>query len=183
MCQGAEWVFNLAADMGGMGFIQSNHSRILYNNTMISFNMVPLQTPRLPLQSSSSSPPPIRSPILTLPPPPSLQVEAARQASVKRFLYTSSACIYPEHKQLDIANPGLKESDAWPAHPQDAYGLEKLVSEECCRWYGVDFPEIQFRVVRFHNIYGEAPPLNVRLTIHARHTRDASLSADKGRIF
>jgi len=118
--KGADWVFNLAADMGGMGFIQSNHSRILYNNTMISFNMT----------------------------------EAAREEGVKRFLYTSSACIYPEHKQLDIANPGLRESDAWPAHPQDAYGLEKIVSEECCRWYGVDFPEIQFRIVRFHNIYG-----------------------------
>ena len=131
-----------------MGFIQSNHSRILYNNTMISFNMV----------------------------------EAARQHKVKRFLYTSSACIYPEHKQLETdmqvhyaikckqklraigqaltaalaflqqapiaaadhpaqAHPpspplqaGLRESDAWPAHPQDAYGLEKIVSEECCRW-------------------------------------------------
>ena len=118
--KGVDWVFNLAADMGGMGFIQSNHSRILYNNTMISFNMV----------------------------------EAARQNGVKRFLYTSSACIYPEHKQLDPLNPGLKEEDAWPAHPQDAYGLEKLVSEECCRWYGVDFPDMHFRVVRFHNIYG-----------------------------
>ena len=100
---------------------QSNHSRILYNNTMISFNMV----------------------------------EAARQNGVKRFLYTSSACIYPEHKQLETdLSAGLKEEDAWPAHPQDAYGLEKIVSEECCRWYGVDFPEIQFRIVRFHNIYG-----------------------------
>mmetsp|Transcript_40045 Transcript_40045/g.107201 ORF Transcript_40045/g.107201 Transcript_40045/m.107201 type:complete len:279 (-) Transcript_40045:60-896(-) len=107
--------------MGGMGFIQSNHSRILFNNTMISFNMV----------------------------------EAARQNKVKRFLYTSSACIYPEHKQLDTdMQAGLRESDAWPAHPQDAYGLEKLASEECCRWYGVDNPDIQFRVVRFHNIFG-----------------------------
>ena len=109
--QGVDWVFNLAADMvspflglplctlqqlnlnlcqGGMGFIQSNHSRILFNNTMISFNMV----------------------------------EAARQNKAKRFLYTSSACIYPEHKQLDTdMQAGLRESDAWPAHPQDAYGL------------------------------------------------------------
>ncbi|KAJ1488088.1 hypothetical protein T484DRAFT_1758972 [Baffinella frigidus] len=120
VCEGVDWVYMLAADMGGMGFIQSNHSRILYNNTMISFNMV----------------------------------EAARQHKVKRFLYTSSACIYPEHKQLDPLNPGLRESDAWPAHPQDAYGLEKLVSEECCRWYGVDNPDMAFRIVRFHNIYG-----------------------------
>jgi GDP-D-mannose 3',5'-epimerase len=115
-----DWVYNLAADMGGMGFIQSNHSTILYNNTMISFNMV----------------------------------EAARRNNVKRFFYSSSACIYPEHKQLDTANPGLKEEDAWPAAPQDAYGLEKLASEELCKYYGKDFPQMQFRVARFHNIYG-----------------------------
>jgi GDP-D-mannose 3',5'-epimerase len=113
-------VYNLAADMGGMGFIQSNHSTILYNNTMISFNMV----------------------------------EAARRMNVKRFFYSSSACIYPEYKQLDTDNPGLKEEDAWPAAPQDAYGLEKLATEELCKYYGKDFPNIQFRVARFHNIYG-----------------------------
>jgi len=117
--KGAEEVYNLAADMGGMGFIQSNHSTILYNNTMISFNMV----------------------------------EAARRTGVKRFFYSSSACIYPEYRQKDEANPGLKESDAWPAEPQDAYGLEKLVSEELCKHYGKDFG-IEFRIARFHNIYG-----------------------------
>merc|ERR1712072_291579 len=81
--------YNLAADMGGMGFIQSNHSVIMYNNTMISFNML----------------------------------EAGRINDVKRMFYASSACIYPEGKQLDVSNPGLKEEDAWPAAPQDAYGL------------------------------------------------------------
>jgi GDP-D-mannose 3',5'-epimerase len=116
---GCEWVFNFSADMGGMGFIQSNHSTILYNNTMISFNMV----------------------------------EAARRCGVKRFYYSSSACIYPEHKQLDTANPGLKESDAWPAAPQDAYGLEKIATEELCKYYQKDFG-IEFRIGRFHNIYG-----------------------------
>jgi len=105
--------------MGGMGFIQSNHSTILYNNTMISFNMA----------------------------------EAARRCNAKRFFYSSSACIYPEYKQVDPENPGLKESDAWPAEPQDAYGLEKLVSEELCKHYGKDFG-IEFRIGRFHNIYG-----------------------------
>lgn len=118
--EGCEWVFDLAADMGGMGFIQSNHSVILYNNTMISFNLV----------------------------------EAARRCNVSRFFYSSSACIYPEHKQLDTENPGLKEDDAWPANPQDAYGLEKLVAEELCKHYGKDFPNIHFRIARFHNIYG-----------------------------
>jgi len=118
-CEGVEWVFCFAADMGGMGFIQSNHSTILYNNTMISFNMV----------------------------------EAARRCGVKRFFYSSSACIYPEHKQLDTENPGLKEADAWPAAPQDAYGLEKIATEELCKYYQKDFG-IEFRIGRFHNIYG-----------------------------
>lgn len=117
--EGCDHVYSLAADMGGMGFIQSNHSVILYNNTLISFNMM----------------------------------EAARRSGAKRFFYSSSACIYPEGKQEDPANPGLKEGDAWPAQPQDAYGLEKLCSEELCMHYGKDFG-IAVRIARFHNIYG-----------------------------
>eukprot|EP01026_Neomeris_dumetosa_P000605 TRINITY_DN10151_c0_g2_i2.p1 TRINITY_DN10151_c0_g2~~TRINITY_DN10151_c0_g2_i2.p1 ORF type:complete len:286 (+),score=46.76 TRINITY_DN10151_c0_g2_i2:218-1075(+) len=107
--------------MGGMGFIQSNHSVIMYNNTMISFNML----------------------------------EAARQQGVKRFFYASSACIYPEFKQLDttVEGGGLKEEDAWPAQPQDAYGLEKLATEELCKHYTHDF-DMECRIARFHNIYG-----------------------------
>jgi len=69
------------------------------------------------------------------------------------FFYASSACVYNESKQDDEANPGLKESDAWPAKPQDAYGLEKLASEELCMHYGRDF-QIQVKVARFHNVYG-----------------------------
>jgi len=114
-----EWVFNLAADMGGMGFIQANHSVILYNNTMVSFNML----------------------------------EAARKNKVSRFFYSSSACVYPNYKQLDPSNPGLKEVDAWPAEPQDAYGLEKLCTEELLKHYQKDFG-LQVRIARFHNIYG-----------------------------
>ena len=108
--------------MGGMGFIQSNHSRILFNSTMISFNVA----------------------------------EAARAAGIKRFWYASSACIYPEGKQtsedLDGAS-GLKEEDAWPAQPQDAYGLEKLMTEELLMHYDADFG-MESRIGRFHNIYG-----------------------------
>jgi len=119
--KGCEHVFNLAADMGGMGFIQSNHSVIMYNNTMISFNMV----------------------------------EVARIEGVKRFFYASSACIYPENRQLntEIEGGGLKEACAWPAQPQDAYGLEKLASEELAMHYDKDFG-IECRIARFHNIYG-----------------------------
>lgn len=117
---GCDWIFNLAADMGGMGFIQSNHSVILFNNTMISFNIL----------------------------------EAARRVGCKRFFYASSACIYPEHIQEREDIAGLKESDAWPAKPQDAYGLEKLVSEEIAMHYAKDFAPMITRVARFHNIYG-----------------------------
>jgi GDP-D-mannose 3',5'-epimerase len=112
--------FNLAADMGGMGFIQSNHSVIFYNNVMISFNMM----------------------------------EACRVEGVTRVFYASSACIYPEGAQLTTElSAGLKEADAWPAQPQDAYGLEKLASEEVYKHYQSDFG-IQTRIARFHNIYG-----------------------------
>jgi len=80
-------------------------------------------------------------------------LEAARRNGVKRFFYSSSACCYNEKKQLDVDNPGLREADAWPAWPQDTYGLEKLYAEEMVMIYGRDF-DITTRVARFHNIYG-----------------------------
>ena len=118
-CEGCTQVYNLAADMGGMGFIVSNESVLSFNNTAISMNML----------------------------------EAARRAGVKDFFYSSSACVYNEAKQEDPNNPGLIESDAWPARPQDMYGLEKLYSEEMALAYGRDF-NINIRIARFHNIYG-----------------------------
>mmetsp|Transcript_29475 Transcript_29475/g.85937 ORF Transcript_29475/g.85937 Transcript_29475/m.85937 type:complete len:398 (-) Transcript_29475:83-1276(-) len=117
--KGCNQVFNLAADMGGMGFIESNQSVLLYNNTMISFNML----------------------------------EASRMNEVARYFYSSTACVYNEDKQLDPTNPGLKEGDAWPAKPQDTYGLEKLYAEEMALAYARDFP-IVTRVARYHNVYG-----------------------------
>jgi len=104
-CKGCTHVYNLAADMGGMGFIESNQSVLTYNNTSISMNMV----------------------------------EAARRNKATHFFYSSSACVYNEAKQEDPQNPGLVESDAWPARPQDMYGLEKLYSEEMALAYGKDF--------------------------------------------
>lgn len=118
-CEGCSQVYNLAADMGGMGFIVSNESVLSFNNTAISMNML----------------------------------EAARRAGVKDFFYSSSACVYNEAKQEDPKNPGLIEADAWPARPQDMYGLEKLYSEEMALAYGRDF-DIKIRIARFHNIYG-----------------------------
>lgn len=120
-CEGCEYVYNLAADMGGMGFICSNESVLSFNNTAISMNML----------------------------------EAARRGGAKNFFYASSACVYNEAKQEDPDNPGLIESDAWPARPQDMYGLEKLYSEEMALAYGRDFP-MEIRIARFHNIYGPA---------------------------
>jgi len=116
---GCQHVYNLAADMGGMGFIVSNQAVLLYNNTMISFNML----------------------------------EAARQNHAKRYFYSSTACVYNEALQMDPENPGLTEDMAWPARPQDTYGLEKLYAEEMCLAYAKDFP-IKTRMARYHNVYG-----------------------------
>ena len=80
-------------------------------------------------------------------------LEAARVNGVKRYLYTSSACIYPEYKQMDADVIPLKEEDAYPAQPQDAYGWEKLIAEHLCKHYRDDYG-IETRTVRFHNIFG-----------------------------
>ncbi|MCP4417274.1 MAG: NAD-dependent epimerase/dehydratase family protein [Chloroflexi bacterium] len=112
-------VYALAADMGGMGFISSNHSQILHNNILINVHTI----------------------------------EAARENGVKRYLFTSSACIYPEYKQLEATIAPLKEEDAYPAQPQDAYGWEKLVTERLCTHYDEEY-DMEVRIVRFHNIFG-----------------------------
>lgn len=117
--RGIDEVYALAADMGGMGFISANHSRILYNNSLINLHTL----------------------------------EAARTNGARRYFYTSSACIYPEHMQTSANVVPLKESDAYPAFPQDAYGWEKLVTERLCTHYREDFG-LQTRIVRFHNIFG-----------------------------
>ena len=118
--RGVTAVYALAADMGGMGFIQNHHAEILYNNALINFHTL----------------------------------EAARFNGVKRYLYTSSACVYPEYRQLETQVTPLRESDAYPAEPQDAYGWEKLLTERLCQYYRDDY-KIETRVVRFHNIFGE----------------------------
>jgi len=80
-------------------------------------------------------------------------LEASRAAGVSRYLYSSSACVYPEYKQTDAAVTPLEEADAYPAQPQDAYGWEKLISERLCTHYREDYG-IQTRIARFHNIFG-----------------------------
>jgi nucleoside-diphosphate-sugar epimerase len=117
--KGVDEVYALAADMGGMGFISSNHAQILHNNSLINIHTL----------------------------------EASRVNGVKRLLYTSSACVYPEYLQLDANVEPLKEEQAYPADPQDAYGWEKLISERICTHYREDFG-IETRIARFHNIFG-----------------------------
>jgi len=80
-------------------------------------------------------------------------LEAARKNDVSRFFFSSSACIYPQHLQEDSEVRGLKESDAWPADPEEGYGLEKLFMEKMCEYYRDEYG-LETRVARFHNIYG-----------------------------
>ena len=112
-------VYGLAANMGGIGFIENNKAVIVRDNTFINLHTI----------------------------------EAARVNGVKRYLYTSSACIYPGYKQKETDVTPLKESDAYPADAEDGYGWEKLYMERVCRHYTEDFG-LDTRVVRFHNIFG-----------------------------
>jgi len=112
-------VYGLAANMGGIGFIEHNKAVIVRDNTLINLN----------------------------------SIEAARLSGVKRYLYTSSACIYPGYKQNEADITPLREEDAYPADAEDGYGWEKLYMERICRHYREDF-DLDTRVVRFHNIFG-----------------------------
>ncbi len=115
---GADVVYNLAADMGGMGFIENNKALCMLS-VLINTHLL----------------------------------EAARENGTERFFYASSACVYAADKQTTAENPGLKESDAYPAMPEDGYGWEKLFSERMCRHFREDFG-MQTRAARFHNVYG-----------------------------
>lgn len=80
-------------------------------------------------------------------------LEAARINEAQRYLYSSSACVYPEYKQEEADIVPLKEEDAYPAQPQDAYGWEKLVTERLCTHYHEEYG-LETHIVRFHNIFG-----------------------------
>jgi len=111
-------VYNLAADMGGMGFIEKNKALCMMS-VLINTNLL----------------------------------EASRLNGVNKYFFASSACVYNQSYQLDVESPGLKESDAYPADPEDGYGWEKLFSERMCRHFGEDFG-LRVRIARFHNVYG-----------------------------
>jgi len=117
--RGVQDVYQLAADMGGIGYISQGHASITRNNVLINAHML----------------------------------EAARLASVDRYLYTSSACVYPSFLQDEGDIEPLREADAIPADPEKGYGWEKLFSEQLTSYYREDHG-LDVRIVRFHNIYG-----------------------------
>jgi GDP-D-mannose 3', 5'-epimerase len=108
-------------------------------------------------------------------------IEASRKNGVGRYLYTSSACIYPEYLQDEADIAPLREQDAYPAMPQDAYGWEKLMAERLCQYYTRDYG-IETRIARFHNIFGplgtwdggreKAPAALCRKVAYAKLTDD-----------
>lgn len=116
---GVDEIYNLACDMGGMGFIENNKALCMLS-VLINTHLL----------------------------------EAARHAGcVERFFYASSACVYAADKQLVADIAPLKESDAYPAMPEDGYGWEKLFSERMCRHFTEDFGLLT-RTARYHNVYG-----------------------------
>ena len=117
-CRDVTHVFNLAADMGGMGFIELNKALCMLT-VLINTHML----------------------------------LAARDAGVRRFFFSSSACVYAAEKQTSVAVTPLVEGDAYPAMPEDGYGWEKLFSERMCRHFSEDFG-LETRVARYHNVYG-----------------------------
>jgi GDP-D-mannose 3',5'-epimerase len=145
---GLDQVYNLAADMGGIGFITANHAALARNNILINAHML----------------------------------EASRVQNARRFLFSSSACVYAQSKQTDTAVTPLKESDAFPADPEPGYGWEKLYAEQLCLYYRRDY-QFETRIVRFHNVYG---PLGTydggREKAPAAVCRKVALAPDRGII-
>jgi len=141
-------VYNLAADMGGIGYITAGHADISRNNILINAHML----------------------------------EASRQNGVKRFLFSSSACVYNQSKQRNAQVTPLREEDAYPADPEPGYGWEKLFAEELCRYYYKDH-RFETRIVRFHNVYG---PLGTyyggKEKAPAAISRKVALAPDNGEI-
>jgi nucleoside-diphosphate-sugar epimerase len=115
---GVKRIYNLAADMGGMGFIESHKADCMLT-VLINTHML----------------------------------MAAKEAGVSRFFFSSSACVYSAMKQEVTNLQPLRESDAYPAMPEDGYGWEKLFSERMCRHFSEDFG-IETKVARYHNVYG-----------------------------
>tara|TARA_B100000787_G_C16181407_1_gene292048 strand:- start:79 stop:1074 length:996 start_codon:yes stop_codon:yes gene_type:complete len=116
--EGVDYIYNMACNMGGMGFIENNKADCMLS-VLINTNLL----------------------------------RACLTNKIKRYFFSSSACVYNGTKQEKIFVPGLKENDAYPAAPEDGYGWEKLFSERMCRHFTEDFG-LETRVLRYHNVYG-----------------------------
>ena len=117
--EGIEEVYNLAANMGGIGFITSVGADVAHDNVLINAHML----------------------------------QASAENGVSRFFFSSSACVYPEYRQLEAEVMPLREEDALPADPDSFYGWEKLFTEKMAEAYARDY-RLDVRLARFHNIYG-----------------------------
>jgi len=116
--EGVDLIYNMACNMGGMGFIENNKADCMLS-VLINTNLL----------------------------------RASLIHKIKKYFFSSSACVYNGTKQEKIFIEGLKESDAYPAEPEDGYGWEKLFSERMCRHFTEDFG-LETRVIRYHNVYG-----------------------------
>ena len=116
--ENVDYIFNMACNMGGMGFIENNKAECMLS-VLINTNLL----------------------------------RSTLKNKVKKYFFSSSACVYNGSKQKETFIPGLKEEDAYPAEPEDGYGWEKLFSERMCRHFNEDF-NLDTRIVRYHNIYG-----------------------------
>jgi len=116
--EGCDYVFNLACNMGGMGFIENNKALCMLS-VLVNTHLL----------------------------------MACKKFNIKKYFFSSSACAYNTTLQKNTSIKGLKESDAYPAMPEDGYGWEKLFSERMCRHFTEDY-KVDTKVARFHNIYG-----------------------------
>ena len=146
---GVDYIYNMACNMGGMGFIENNKAECMLS-VLINTNL-------------------LRSCLIN---------------KVKKYFFSSSACVYNTTKQKTNFIPGLKEEDAYPADPEDGYGWEKLFSERMCRHFTEDFG-LETRVARYHNVYGplgtydggreKAPAALCRKVIEAKLNKNSSI--------
>ena len=147
--EGVDYVYNMACNMGGMGFIENNKAECMLS-VLINTNLL----------------------------------RACLKNNIKKYFFSSSACVYNASKQKEVFIPALKEIDAYPADPEDGYGWEKLFSERMCRHFTEDF-NLDTRVLRYHNVYGpfgtfdggreKAPAALCRKLIKAKLNNDKSI--------
>ena len=147
--KGVDFIYNMACNMGGMGFIENNKAECMLS-VLVNTNLL----------------------------------RACLVNKIKKYFFSSSACVYNGDKQTNTFIQGLKESDAYPAMPEDGYGWEKLFSERMCRHFYEDYG-LETRVARYHNVYGpygtfdggreKAPAALCRKLINAKNSGEKKI--------